>query len=96
MINTPPHVPLAARLSRRPKCRAAAPFTLIEIVAALIVVSLLAAVATVRIMNMSDEARRSCIYEGVRSFNGQEAQLWAKTLIGGASAANVTDFDHYI
>jgi len=68
-------------------------FTLIEIIAVLLLLGILTAVAVPRYMDLQKEARRKVIYAGIAEYNAREHQLWAKYLLADESTDSVFDFD---
>lgn len=71
-------------------------FTLIEIIAVLVILGILTAVALPRYMDLQKEARRKVIYAGIAEYNAREHQLWAKYRLAEESTGSDNAFDRNI
>ncbi|MCC5833541.1 MAG: prepilin-type N-terminal cleavage/methylation domain-containing protein [Opitutales bacterium] len=77
--------------SKSKNIRRKAGFTLIEIIAVLVLLGILAAVAVPRYINMADDARVRAVQAGIAELNGRESLVWSQQMI--ANAGSVTDAD---
>lgn len=70
-------------------------FTLIEVIAVLVLLGILAAVAVPKYINMADEARSTAITAGVAELNSREALTWSKESLssGGWGSDIIADTD---
>lgn len=70
-------------------------FTLIEVIAVLVLLGILAAVAVPKYVNMANEARQTAIDAAVAELNSREALAWGKESLksGGWSADVLADLD---
>jgi prepilin-type N-terminal cleavage/methylation domain-containing protein len=62
-------------------CQAESGFTLLEIIAALVILSVLAAVAIPRYISLDDSAKQKAIDAGVAELNGRETLTWSNLKI---------------
>ena len=62
-------------------CPAERGFTLLEIIAALVIVSILAAVAIPRYISLDDSAKQKAIDAGIAELNGRETLTWSNLKI---------------
>lgn len=82
---------LQSSLSRRTQHKRKAGFTLIEVIAVLVLLGILAAVAVPRYVNMQDAARDRAIDAGIAELNGRETLVWANHMM--TAGGNVVDAD---
>lgn len=68
-------------------------FTLIEVIAVLILLGVLAAFAVSRYVGIEASARQSAIEAAMAEFNGREALLWTRYQLLQSDFANVNAFD---
>ena len=54
-------------------------FTLVEIIAVLLILSVLAAIAVPKFINLDVNAKNHGIYAGIGELNGHETLVWANT-----------------
>ena len=62
-------------------CQAERGFTLLEIIAALVIVSILAAVAIPRYISIDESAKQKAIDAGIAELNGRETLTWSNLKI---------------
>jgi prepilin-type N-terminal cleavage/methylation domain-containing protein len=62
-------------------CQAENGFTLLEIIAALVILSILAAVAIPRYISLDDSAKQKAIDAGIAELNGRETLTWSNLKI---------------
>ncbi len=65
-------------------------FTLIEIIAVLIVLGILAAVAVPKFFDVADEARQKAISGAVGEMKGRVSQYFAEQLLQGSTPSGIT------
>jgi prepilin-type N-terminal cleavage/methylation domain-containing protein len=73
-----------------PKLKSNDGFTLIEIVAVLVIMGILAAVAVPRFFNLQDRAREKAIYTAVSELKTRVTQSFASQLLDGKTPDTVT------
>jgi len=56
-------------------------FTLVELIAVMVILSVLAAVAIPRYMNLDESARQRAIEAGISELNGRETLIWSNIKI---------------
>ncbi|HKJ89667.1 MAG TPA: type II secretion system protein [Oceanipulchritudo sp.] len=61
--------------------RAKAGFTLIEVIAVLVLLGILAAVAVPRYLDLTDAAEQRALDAGIAELNGREATSWANQML---------------
>lgn len=61
-------------------------FTLIEIIAVLVVLAILAAIAIPKYLDLSVNAKNSALAAGVAELNGREAVTWAAYMVSSKGA----------
>ncbi len=73
-------------------------FTLIEVIAVLVLLGILTAIALPRYIDMTENARERAIDAGISELNGREALVWGNVLIsqvGYTDDASVTGHEDY-
>ncbi|MBW2450217.1 MAG: type II secretion system protein [Deltaproteobacteria bacterium] len=71
-------------------------FTLVEIIAVLIILGILAAVAVPRYIDLEVSSKKRGLEAAVAELNGRESLVWAETKISGSGTATdvMTSIDH--
>lgn len=65
-------------------------FTLIEILAVLVLLGVLAAVAVPKYISLTDEAKNKAVAAGITALNARETQAWGKAKLSGSGWVNDT------
>jgi prepilin-type N-terminal cleavage/methylation domain-containing protein len=68
-------------------------FTLVEVIAVLIILGILAAVAVPKYINLEEDAKARAIDAAVSELNGRESMTWAQVKISTASGLIASDSD---
>jgi MSHA pilin protein MshA len=68
-------------------------FTLVEVIAVLVILGILAAVAIPKFFDMQETARDKAIQGAIGELNGQSALSFAKSALEGNAAGNYVDFN---
>jgi len=71
-------------------------FTLVEVIAVLVILGILAAVAVPKFFDMQDTARRKALEGAVGELNGQVALAFAQNALNGGTAGEYEGLDAYL
>lgn len=71
-------------------------FTLVEVIAVLVILGILAAVAIPKFFDMQDTAREKAIQGAVSELNGQVALSFAQNALNGGTTGGYADYTGYI
>ncbi|KPJ76752.1 MAG: hypothetical protein AMJ54_10460 [Deltaproteobacteria bacterium SG8_13] len=74
-------------------------FTLIEIIAVLVIISTIAAIAVPKYIDLDENAKERAVSSGVSELNGREALTWANLRVAGAYGSDndvFTSIDYYL
>ncbi|MGD2024000.1 MAG: type II secretion system protein [Desulfobacterales bacterium] len=66
------------------RCRVENGFTLLEIIAVLVILSVLSAVAIPRYISLDENAKQKAINAGIAELNGRETLTWSNLKISGS------------
>ena len=69
-------------------------FTLIEVIAVLVLLGILAAVAVPKYIDLTEAAKERAIDAAIAELNGREALAWGKAILDGIGGE--TDIDNFI
>ena len=68
-------------------------FTLIEIIAVLVIISAIAAMAVPKYIDLDENAKDRAISSGISELNGREALTWANLRVAGSYGSDSDVFD---
>lgn len=71
-------------------------FTLIEVIAVLVLVGIVAGVAIPRYVDLAEAAKRRAVAAGIAEYNGREVLLWTHKQLGRALEGSEYQFDRKI
>jgi len=71
-------------------------FTLVEVIAVLVILGILAAVAVPKFFDMQDKAREKAVDGAIGELNGQVALAFAQNALNGGTAGEYEGFNGYL